>query len=441
MSSNVFLDHPYLLIAFVAFFINIPFGYIRENCPKFSASWVFWIHASIPLLIYLRITLGTSTWFIPVSIFFAILGQVVGSRWRRKTRTQSDLEKLEQIPDLQIPSTGKFSVNDSEVAIVLLNMGGPETIQEVRPFLKRLFMDRRIIRFPLSSLLQGVFANLIVAARAKVTEHRYGLIGGGSPLLQSCIRQANALQEALRQRSRNITTTICFNYSRPLPQEVVAQLKNAGKKVIVALSLYPHYSEATTGSNRYYLKKEVQRQSPQTMVMEAKPYFLDDQYITAFCDRILEQIQKGESLDDFYIVFSAHGLPLYYLTNGDPYPFQIAQTVCRVLDRLNRKDRWVISYQSAVGPFQWLKPSTDSIIKALADRHQNKILIVPIAFVNDHIETICEIDIEYRAMARNRGIVDFRMSRALECHPAFISALADCVERTLNKPKELAVVN
>ena len=374
-------------------------------------------------------TIGIAVFLIYISFWY------IRSCMRRKQITEKDREALEQISDLKLQKRTVIKAPDSEVTVVLLNMGGPKTIADVRPFLLRVFMDSRIIRFPLSSLLQGFFAKMLVTLRGKATEHRYGLIGGGSPILESTQNQAEALNAELKRRGRDLYTTICFNYSWPLPEDAVAELKKQRKKYILPLSLYPHYSEATTGSSFYYLKEEIKKSFSEARVLDCPSYFLDNHYIAAFADRINEQLKPGESLDDFYLLFSAHGLPLYFLVDGDPYPFQVAQSVAKILDALGRKDRWTISYQSAVGPLEWMKPSTDSVMKALARRGEHRILVVPISFVSDHIETLCEIDIEYRAMAEQSGIKDFRMSRAIESHPEFITALADCVESSLT-PKE-----
>lgn len=422
--------YAYLFLGLTAFFINIPLGYIREGCPKFSLAWLFWIHASIPAIIVLRLNLGTSKWFIPVCIALAIAGQIKGSRWRKARQTQSEKDRLAQIPDLRLSVQVK-NIPDKEVAVVLLNMGGPPSIEEVRPFLRRLFLDNLILRVPLSFIFQPVFAFLIVTLRAKVTEHRYSLIGGGSPILKSTRAQAGALSRELKRRGRNILTTVCFNYSYPLPQDALKEIKDLGKKYILPLSLYPHYSAATTGSNLFYLERECQKNYPEAVVLSCPEYHLHEGYIEGLVERIREQILPTEHLDDFYLLFSAHGLPLYFLVEGDLYPYFISQTIACVLGRLKREDRWAISYQSAVGPLQWLKPSTDDMLAALARKGQKRLLIVPIAFVTDHIETLCEIDIEYRKVAEDLGISDFRMSRALECHPRFVSALADTVEKVL----------
>jgi len=426
------MDQPYLTIALISFLINIPLGYIRENSLKFSWPWFFWIHASIPLIIYLRMSFGTSKWFIPICIFLAIAGQIIGSRLKRKRMTPEDHEKLEQIPDLNLPKNQTLRIGDHEVMVVLMNMGGPENPQEVKPFLERLFSDNRIIRVPFARILQPIFCWLIVTLRWRVTKKRYELIGGGSPILKSSTNQVKALDAELKKRGRALDVTLNFNYSRPLPEDTIHEVRTTGKKYILPVSLYPHYSANTTGSNIYYLQKAAQKICPDLIFLESDSYYLDDAYINAFVDRIHEQLKPGESLDDFYLLFSAHGLPLYCLTEGDPYSYQINQTVSCVLDRLDRKSRWTLAYQSAVGPFMWLRPYTEEIIKALARRNEKKILVVPIAFVTDHIETTCEIDIEYRQVAVDAGVKDFRMSKALECHPGFITALADCVEASLH---------
>lgn len=426
MPENIIFHYPLIILFLISFSINIPLGYFRENTPKFSFQWFFWIHASIPFIIYLRFLLGLSSLFVLLSIAAAVIGQIWGGRWRRKRMTMDDLEKLQQIPDLQIE--GKQDVGDEEVTVVLLNMGGPKTNTDVRDFQKRLFTDPLLIRFPMSRAFQKLFANLLIALRSKATQERYQLIGGGSPIFESTKAQMQALQKELNRRGRAIPVIFSFNYSAPLPDEAIREVKSAGKKYILPLSLYPHYSRATTGSNIYYLKKAAALDYPQLKFLKASAYFLHPGYIRAFRDRVREAIGPNESLDDFYVLFSAHGLPLYFLTEGDVYPYQIAQTVASLVGQLGRKDRWTLAYQSAVGPLQWLRPATEDMIAALARRGIKKLLVVPVSFVTDHIETTCEIDIEYRQVAENLGIRDFRMSKAIACHPGFIEALADTVE-------------
>lgn len=321
--------------------------------------------------------------------------------------------------------------SEHEIMVVLLNMGGPRTNADVLDFQWKLFNDRQLIRFPFSKILQPVFAWLLVRLRAKASKARYQLIGGGSPIYTSTTNQCAALKHELQHRGRDMDVTFSFNYSRPFPEETIQELKNTGKKYLLPLSLYPHYSGATTGSNLSYLKEAAKKIYPELQFLPLPQYHLHEGYIAAFVDRIYEQLKAGEALNDFYLLFSAHGLPKYFLVEGDPYPFEISQTVGSIVTQLKRRNHWQLAYQSAVGPFKWLEPNTEEVIKALAKDGVKKILVVPISFVGDHIETICEIDIEYRQMALESGISDFRMSRALECHPSFIRALADAVERAL----------
>jgi len=420
---------PYVTITIISIISNIPLGYFRENTQKFSGQWLFWIHASIPLIIYLRISLNIPSFYIPISIGLAVAGQIIGGRLRKNEMSLQDKESLQQIPP--IIETNESIIPDEQVMVALLNMGGPKRNADVRDVQKRVFSDSLLIRFPFSWAFQKLFAFLMVAFRSKEAEKRYQLIGGGSPIFESTKQQTLAVREELKRRGRNIDVIFSFNYSSPLPDETIQEIKKAQKKYILPVSLYPHYSKATTGSNMHYLKREAKTIYPELKFLKAPQYHLHQNYIQAFTDRIHESIKSWESLDDFYIIFSAHGLPLYFLTEGDPYPFQISQTVAGVVSQLKRNDRWVIAYQSAVGPMQWLKPATGDMIAALANRGIKKILIVPISFVTDHIETTLEIDMEYREIAEKCGIEDFRMSKAIECHPGFINALADTVESAL----------
>lgn len=429
MISNWLLQYSYFTIALTALLVNIPFGFIREKCPRFSFKWLFWIHASIPILIYMRISLHISSWFAPVSIFYAVLGQILGSQLKRKQMTNKEADQLNQIPDLNFKS--KTPVESSRVLVALLNMGGPKKNSDVKDFQHHLFSDPLLIRFPLSFLFQKLFASILIKLRLKTVEETYRKMGGGSPIYDSTTRQAKALREELDKRSISSEITFSFNYSPPFPTQTVEKAKALKKEYLLPLSLYPHYSKATTGSNIHYLKKAAQEDYPELKFLHQPTYHLHEGYIGAFVDRIYEALKPGESLDDFYIVFTAHGLPLYFLNEGDPYPFLISQTVAQILAKLNREENWVIAYQSAVGPLQWLKPATDEMIKVLAREGEKKLLMVPVAFVGDHIETTIEIDQEYRELAEHAGIEDYRMSKAIETHPGFIDALADTVERAL----------
>lgn len=426
--------YPYIYLSLVSFFLNIPLGYIREYHPKFSYAWSFWIYASILYIIYLCWALNTSQLFIPVTIALAIFGQIIGARFRRTTWSLKEAEALEQIPDLNL--SAKERINPREVYVALLNMGGPRRNKDVKDFQKSLFEDPRLIRFPLSFLLQNFFAWLLITVRLKAVEDRYREIGGGSPIYKSTTAQARALRRELKKQNIPVDVTFSFNYSPPFPKDTILKLKRAGKKYLLPVSLYPHYSKATTGSNLFYLEKAAQKHYPDLKFIPSSSYYLHESYIQAFVDRIYETLSTEETLENFYLIFSAHGLPLYFLTEGDQYPYQVSQTVAAILSKINRTSNWTISYQSSVGPLQWMKPSTDDILKALYGRGIRKVLIIPVAFVGDHIETIHEINIEYRHMAEKMGFTDYRMSKAIETHPGFIQALTDSIKSSLQISKQ-----
>src|SRR3989338_201439 len=332
--------------------------------------------------------------------------------------------------DLQLPPVLPSGLRDEDVAVVLMNMGGPKDIAGVEPFLRRLFNDRLIIRFPFA---QSLFADLLIRSRLKGVQHRYGLIGGGSPILRSSLAQTDALKAELRERGRGLDVQLAFNYSDPLPDEAITVIKEKKKKQALLLSLYPHFSRSTTASNIFYLKEAAKKIYPELQFTTCLPYHLYEGYLQAFADRVRETLRPGEDLDDFYILFSAHGTPVYFLQEGDPYTFLISQTVAGLVQRLGRKHRWAIAYQSDVGPIKWIKPTTPGTLEELSRQGIRKVIVVPVAFVSDHIETLCEIDMEYRELAEKQfGFTDYRMSKALECHPAFIGALADCVETSLD---------
>ncbi len=421
-----------LNIILISFIINFLGGFYRTCKPKFSSAWFAGVYWPLLILVGLWIFYKPCIIFILLSLGALVLGQMSGRFFKEREISPADREKLEQIPDFQRWERGHKWVSDSDTTIVLMNMGGPLNQEEVEPFLKRLFMDPLIIRFPLSGLLQPLFAYILVKLRLKEVKRRYALIGGGSPLFESSVQQVKALENELRKRGRNIDVALCFNYTEPFPKGVIKEVRDKDKRFILPLSLYPHYSESTAASNLFYLKKEAAAQGADVTFLNCLPYHLYDGYIQAFVDRIHSAIGPQAMMEDYYLLFSAHGTPLYFLTEGDTYSYSVAQSVARILGVLNRRHNWVISYQSLVGPMQWLKPSTEEVLAALAKKGVKKIIVVPISFVNDHIETLCEIDMEYRELAEKKlGFTDFRMTKALECHHSFISALADCAEASL----------
>ncbi len=415
-----------ILVAFLS-------GTFCARQSKFSSSWFRGISLPVITLIVICWMFEAPWFWVLIQFVFQVIAFNSGVRYQEQRLTTEDIDRIEKIADLQLPKVLSRDYKDEDIAVVLMNMGGPATIAEVEPFLRRLFNDPLILRFPFA---QSFFADILIRSRLKEVQARYQLIGGGSPLLPSSIKQQEALSQELQKRGRKIAVFLSFNYSAPLPPETIAEIKKAGRKHILLLGLYPHYSLSTTASNIFYLKEEAKKSYPEAQFLESYSYHLYEGYIHAFVDRIKEILKPGERLEDFYLLFSAHGTPFYFVEEGDPYAFLISQTVSQIIGGLKRNHAWSISYQSAVGPMLWLQPSTDAALKTLARKGVQKLIVVPISFVTDHIETLCEIDIEYRHMAENEGVKDFRMTKAIECHPGFIGALADCVEQSLGKNGE-----
>lgn len=315
--------------------------------------------------------------------------------------------------------------------VLLLNLGGPDSLAAVRPFLYNLFSDRDIIRLG-PSFLQKPLAHLISTLRHKKTEGYYSLIGGKSPILDITTAQAAALEEMLNRKpaERLFKVFIGMRYWHPFTEDVIRQIHDQGIRRLVALSLYPQYSVATTGSSLVKLK-EVIRGYPIDM-FSISSWYDHPGYIEA----LVENINRGISLfgsgsrQDIHLLFSAHSLPVKFVEEGDPYADHTHGTIRAVMKNVNMP--WDLSYQSKSGPVKWLEPSTEEMIERLANRGVKNVLVVPISFVSDHIETLYEIDILYKTMAEDRGV---RLERvdSLNVSPLFISAMKDIV---LNGLKE-----
>lgn len=338
------------------------------------------------------------------------------------------------------------------IGIILLNLGGPDSLQAVRPFLYNLFSDRNIIRLG-PSFMQKPLACLISLFRSKKTEKMYSLIGGKSPIMDITAAQAEALENMLNSEFRNPDSGFSFKayvamrYWRPFTEEVVSDMYKSGIKKIIALSLYPHYSVTTTGSSILRLK-EVLKDYP-LEISYISEWFNHPLYIKALVDLIKEGIESfipshtSERVDsdhtpregergggDSHVLFSAHSLPQEFIEQGDPYVDHIRGTISEITKVLPVP--WHLSYQSKTGPVKWLEPSTEDKLEELARTGIRNILVVPISFVSDHIETLYEIDILYKGMARELGLVLKRV-KSLNIHPVFIKALADMVIQNAKK--------
>jgi len=322
------------------------------------------------------------------------------------------------------------------VGVLLLNLGGPDSIEDVRPFLFNLFSDPEIIRLPVR-WLQKPLAWIISTSRAKKSQENYKEIGGGSPLRRITEEQAKALQETLRSRGQDANIYIGMRYWHPFTEEAVDHIKRDGIDRLVILPLYPQFSISTSGSS-FRLLEEIWNEDPSLKAIDHSvipSWFQRQGYLNAMADLIHQELDTLENPDTVHIFFSAHGVPVSYVEEaGDPYQREIEQCVSLIMSTLARANQHTLAYQSRVGPVEWLQPYTEDAIAELAEKGVERLLVVPISFVSEHIETLQEIDIEYREIAEEAGIEHFYRVPALNTHPTFIEDLADMVTESLAKP-------
>lgn len=322
------------------------------------------------------------------------------------------------------------------VGVLLLNLGGPEQLEDVRPFLFNLFSDPEIIRLPVT-WLQRPLAWLISTTRARKSQENYRQIGGGSPLRRITEEQAQALQETLRRKGHDAQVYIGMRYWYPFTEEAIARIKRDKIEQLVILPLYPQFSISTSGSS-FRLLEKLWNQDPALKPVEhtvIPSWYNRPGYLQAMAQLIAQQLDQLDAPDQAHIFFSAHGVPLSYVEEaGDPYQREIEECVELIMRTLNRPNAYTLAYQSRVGPVEWLKPYTEDAIAELAEQGVDTLVVVPISFVSEHIETLQEIDMEYREIAEESGIHHFHRVPALNTHPVFIEGLADMVVDALTSP-------
>jgi ferrochelatase len=322
------------------------------------------------------------------------------------------------------------------VGVLLFNMGGPGSLQDVEPFLVNLFSDRDIIELPMGALLQPVVARIIAKARGNGVRRNYASIGGGSPQLRLTRAQALALNDRLdRGAGRRHIVEIAMRYWKPDTDTALERLAAEGVSRLVTLTLYPHYSRATTGSSRRELDRilATPRWQGRFEVSHIEAYPDNPLYLDAMADTVRRALAGFPAYrrNRVTVLFSAHGLPQKFIDEGDPYVEHTHRTVQGILDRLSMPNPHVIGFQSRTGPVTWIGPGTEDVLRDLGRKGVKEVLMVPVSFVSDHIETLYEVDQLFKDDAIAAGIVDYRRSEALNTHPLYIEALADLVGRQL----------
>jgi protoporphyrin/coproporphyrin ferrochelatase len=309
-------------------------------------------------------------------------------------------------------------------AVVLMNLGGPDSPEAVRPFLVNLFSDPAIIDLPLP--LRWLVARLIARRRAAVARDIYDHLGGGSPLLANTEAQARALETILGEGYRCF---VAMRHWHPLTEKTVAAVKAWQPDEIICLPLYPQFSTTTTESSLTIWRREAKRQGLTSLTRVVPPYPAAAGFVAALAGLIGPVLDGAARSQKCRLLLSAHGLPLKIVRAGDPYQNQIQKTAAAVVRALNRPGLdWVVCYQSRVGPLAWLGPATDDEIRR-AGRDGIAVVVVPISFVSEHSETLVELDRDYRRLAEASGVLGYYRVPTVGTDPRFIAGLAELVEQ------------
>jgi len=320
-----------------------------------------------------------------------------------------------------------------KVGVVLFQLGGPDSSAAVEPFLYNLFCDPDIIDFFGAWFARRPLARWIAHRRAGFVRAHYDAIGGHSPIRALTERQARALEAALAPHC-DARCFIAMRYWRPLTAEAARDVNAWGAQELVLLPLYPQYSFATTSSSLKEWKRLYHPNGTQPATHLIEQFFDHPLYLQSVAEQIALALTRFKEPGRAYIVFSAHGLPLSLIERGDPYARQVEATVRGVTQRGAWGNQHLLCFQSKVGRRQWLSPSLTETIERLARAGEKQLLIVPIAFVTEHIETLHEINIEAREQALHLGVEQFEMMPAVGDSPTFIAALADLVRSALGAP-------
>ncbi|MGH9557573.1 MAG: ferrochelatase [Terriglobales bacterium] len=350
-----------------------------------------------------------------------------------------------------------------QVAVVLFQLGGPDTLEAIEPFLYNLFSDPDIIDFPFARLGRRPLAKLISATRARKVQHHYAVIGGGSPIRRFTEQQAQALETHLNEQGVEARCFVAMRYWHPLTADTVAELAREAWDDIVLLPLYPQYSSTTTGSslnewqrcwNETASGAKARFDGDRNGAVETAPFqssvaagsggrvarfhtirdfYTHSMYLDALVERVEQTLARFPAPQEAMLVFSAHSVPVSVIERGDPYQRHVEETVRLVMERGGWSNPHRLCYQSKVGASKWLQPSLRNTVGELGEGGVKQVCVVPVSFVSDHVETLGEIDHEAREQAGRLGIEQFEMVPGLNDSPRFIAALGDLVVQALGR--------
>lgn len=364
----------------------------------------------------------------------SILRQILPAN--SKTLNVTNIKGISRHFSVTPSSQNASETRGPKTGILMLNMGGPEKSEDVHGFLNNLFHDRDLMRLPVQSKL----APWIAKRRTPKIIEQYNQIGGGSPIKKWTEIQGQGMVEILDKISPETGPHkfyIGFRYVNPLTEDAIEAMEKDGIQRAIAFTQYPQYSCSTTGSSLNAVYRHYRnRAEPSSMVWSTIDRWpTHPGLVEAFVECIQEEMEKfpEEDRDDVVILFSAHSLPMSVVERGDPYPQEVGATVSRVMEALGHSNPYRLVWQSKVGPMPWLGPQTDHAIKGLARRGKQNILLVPIAFTSDHIETLYELDLEYaQHLGAELNVKSIKRAPALNDNKTFIKTLADLVKTHLD---------
>ena len=326
-----------------------------------------------------------------------------------------------------------------KTAVVLLNLGGPDSPDAVQPFLTNLFSDPAILRVP--GFIRPWLGRFIAKRRTPAAQENYAVLGGKSPLLQLTLEQAAALQDALADDPTEYRCFVAMRYWHPFSNEAAEAVKAWGADRVILVPLYPQFSTTTTGSSMVAWADACREVGLELPVRTLCCWHSDDDFATATARMVREAYDKARAKLDpaqpLRVLFSAHGLPESIVKRGDPYQWQVERTTVAVVEKLAIPDLdWLVCYQSRVTPQKWITPSTEAEIER-AGKEKVALLVCPIAFVSEHSETLVELDVEYAEVAEHAGVPGYFRVPAQNSDTGFIAALAGLVRRTAGQSRAL----
>jgi ferrochelatase len=313
-----------------------------------------------------------------------------------------------------------------KTAVVMFNLGGPDSLDAVKPFLFNLFYDPAIIT--VRNPFRWIIAKIISSRRAPIAQDIYRLIGGKSPILEQTLAQSNALEATLNSHgTQEYKCFVFMRYWHPFAKEVAQDVKSYNPDNIILLPLYPQYSVTTTGTGLIEWNKQAQNINLDIPYQVIKDYPDHEFFIQSIADMINQKLDNIKDASEYRLLLSAHGLPKKTIEAGDPYQIQVKKTCAALVKTLDNENLdHVVCYQSRVGPLEWIGPSTDDEIERAAKDHKN-IIMVPVAFVSEHSETLVELDIEYKELADDAGISDYIRINTVGSGQKFIDGLSELV--------------